>query len=450
MKRAPWLAALALFAILLASQAEWIWNRLYFQTLSAGEIVFAFAFYALVTAIATLAATLICGTRIARTLLHAAIVVMLCLALFNGLREAGAIPNTSPLWMKLAAVAVAAIAAWLAAATLRQDVWSRLYPAAIVACPIFTLSPWMISHAAAPQAYWPTPSSQAATKAPPALPKQNTIILLLDELSAGAAGPIVERLRGQGLALKVSELQPAGDDTINVIPAIWLREDFARAAPCGPTQLCSGGNVLDFAKVKAASPDIDVVAFYHQYCTMQGLRSCRFFPFPKKPALTDLSCELLKKPSAAALGCMPTNEERRFFAAQRAGLQHALMEAPFWQKGGILYGHLLQPHPLMGASDATLQDEYADSVEDSAALVAELAQKAQAAFGRNFRIVIFSDHPLRPQIWCGGGGFYRADRCKPRPEQLATHVPLIVAAPDTPSVPAITSNKQVFDLLFAP
>jgi len=450
MKRAPWLAARALFATLLASQAEWIWSRLYFQTQSAGEIVFAFAFYALVTAIATLGATLVCGTRITRALLHLAIAVMLCLALFNVLREAGYIPHTSPLWMKLAAVVIAAIAGWLAAAKLPRNLWSRLYPAAIVACPIFTLSPWMISHAAAPQAYWPTPSGQAATTTSPALPRQNTIILLLDELSAGAAGPIVERLRGQGLALKVAELQPAGEDTVNVVPAIWLREDFSHAAPCGPTQLCSGGNVLDFAKVKAASPDIDVVAFYHHYCAMQGLRSCRFFPFPKKPALNDLTCELLKKPHAAPLGCMPTIDERRFFATQRAGLQHALMEAPFWQRGGILYGHLLQPHPLMGASDATLQDEYADSVEDSAVLIAQLAQKAQAAFGKNFRIVIFSDHPLRPQVWCSAAGFYHADRCKPRPEQLSTQVPLIVASPDPPNVPTITSNEQVFDLLYTP
>jgi hypothetical protein len=256
-------------------------------------------------------------------------------------------------------------------------------------------------------------------------------------------------LKEQGLAVKVSNLNPAGDDTINVIPAIWMHKNFSRAAPCGPTQLCSGGNVLDFARLTASSSDIDVVAFYHQYCAMQGLRSCRFFAFPHKPALLDLTCELFKKPRLALLGCAPSVEERQYFVALRTDVQHALMEAPFWQYGGILYGHLLQPHPLMGATDASLADDYADNIANSAALVGSLAQKAQAAFGKDFRLVIFSDHPLRPQIWCADSGFYREDRCKPEASQLSTQVPLIVAAPQDVTVPAISSNQQVFDLLYS-
>ena len=125
------------------------------------------------------------------------------------------------------------------------------------------------------------------------------------------------------------------------------------------------------------------------------------------------------------------------------------MEAPFWQRGGVLYGHLLQPHPLMGATDASLADEYADNIANSAALVGTVAQKAQATFGKDFRLVIFSDHPLRPQIWCASSGFYREDRCKPEASQLSTQVPLIVAAPESVTVPAITSNEQVFDLLYS-
>lgn len=450
MRGTPWLAALALFAILFASQAEWIWISLYFQTQTAQQVVFAFAAYAIAIALAAVALKLVCKERVARMLLHGAIAALLCLALFNGLREAGYIQHAASPLLKIGAVAAALLSACAAMWKLPQSLWSRLYPAIIVACPIFALAPWVIAQHSAPAMWWPVQGKQAANVQPVALPRQNTIVLLLDELSADAAGPIVESLRAQGLAVSATDLKPAGDDTINVIPAIWTRRDFSRSAPCGPTQLCSNGNALDFARVHASSPDIDVVAFYHQYCAMQGLRSCRFFSFPTKPALQDLTCELLKKPHVGFLGCAPSIEEREFFAAQRTGLQQALMDAPFWQRGGVLYGHLLQPHPLMGATDNSLSDEYRANVADSAALVASLAQKAQASFGKDFRIVIFSDHPLRPQVWCTNAGFYRADRCKPEPRQLSSEVPLIIAAPVQAKAPVLQSNEQVFDLLYHP
>lgn len=450
MRGTPWLAALALFAILGASQAEWIWISLYFQTQTAQQIVFAFAVYAFAIVFAAAMLRLACGERVARMLLHGAIAVLLCLALFNGLREAGYIQHAASPLLKAGAVAAALLSAWTAMWKIPPGLWSRLYPAVIVACPIFTLAPWVIAQQNAPALWWPVPGKQAAGTQPAALPKQNTIVLLLDELSANAAAPIVDSLRTQGLAVNSADLKPAGDDTINVIPAIWTHRDFSRSAPCGPTQLCSNGNVLDFSRVHASSPDIDVVAFYHQYCAMQGLRSCRFFAFPTKPALQDLTCELLKKPHAGFLGCAPSVDERKFFATQRAGLQQALMEAPFWQRGGVLYGHLLQPHPLMGATDNSLSDEYRANIADSVALVASLAQKAQASFGKDFKIVIFSDHPLRPQVWCTNAGFYRADRCKPEPGQLSSEVPLIIAAPVEVKTPALQSNEQVFDLLYQP
>ncbi len=452
-RRIPWPAALALFAILCAGQTQWIWSCLYFQTHTAQQVVCAFAFYAVAIAFGTTISTVAGAERITRMLLHGAIAVMVCLALFNGLRQAGTIQHAASPLLKSGAVIAAALGAWIAMRKISQSVWARLYPAAIVACPLFMLVPWVIAHQSAPMLWWPAPDNQTASTQPTAPPKQNTIVLLLDELSANAAGPITASLREQGLAVTTADLKPAGDDTINVIPAIWTHKDFTRAAPCGPTQLCSGGNVLDFARVHASSPDIDVVGFYHQYCAMQGLRSCRFFAFPSKPALQDLTCELLKKPHAgpfASLGCAPSVEERKFFAAQRAGLQQALADAPFWLDGGILYGHLLQPHPLMGATEKSLADEYRANIADSAALVASLAQKAQARFGKDFRLVIFSDHPLRPQVWCANAGFYREERCKPEHGQLSADVPLIVAAPVETSLPALQSNEQVLDLLYRP
>lgn len=104
----------------------------------------------------------------------------------------------------------------------------------------------------------------------------------------------------------------------------------------------------------------------------------------------------------------------------------------------------------MGIPLKTLSEEYADNIENGASAVRLIAQKAKLAFGDNFRIVVFSDHPFRPEIWCEDKT-YASFECKPDPSQISTQVPLIVATPRAGSASwGIENNQTVFDILFSP
>jgi hypothetical protein len=446
-----YVATAALCSVLTASQSNWIWSSLYLQTQSVGDLLLAFGILCGVVVAGVYALNLILGKTAALKLLHFALVVVLFfIVCFAGLKELGFVPHTITLWQKVLAVASASCVAGLLAFNVDAAKWVRIYPAAIVAGLGFALSPWLFAEASAPTTYWPSSSQHAATAPGLAVPNQNTIIVLLDEFSASAAAPVIDSLEEAGLNVHASSITPSGKDTINVIPAIWLRRNFDRSAPCGPTQLCSGSNVLDFARTKAASGNIDVLAFYHQYCAIKGLRSCHFYTPRKKSAITELACRLLLMPSIRSMDCKPSEADRNYFSAQREEMQQAVMEAPFWREGGILYAHLLQPHPLMGIAARPLNAEYADNVDNSATFIKRVAQKAEATFGNNFRLIVFSDHPLRPNMWCGAEGFYQADQCKPDPTQLSDQVPLIIATAKENrwAAPVIDSNQKIFDLLF--
>jgi len=58
-----------------------------------------------------------------------------------------------------------------------------------------------------------------------------TIFLLLDELNANAAAPLVDALAKAGRKVRVKSL----------------------AKPCGMDAVCSGGRVLDFSRGRSAS-----------------------------------------------------------------------------------------------------------------------------------------------------------------------------------------------------
>jgi hypothetical protein len=281
------------------------------------------------------------------------------------------------------------------------------------------------------------------------LPAQNTIVLLLDELSASAAGPVVDQLRDAGLHVTESRIDPAGKKTLNVIPAIWTRTNFDHSTPCGPTQLCSGSHVLDFAKVRATSENIDIVGFYHPYCSIQGLRSCVFSPFPTNTAGTDLACTIPGVNKLEFWGCGEKRNTRLSFIALRDNLNNKLLEAPFWQKGGILFAHLFVPHPLMGAPLKSLSEEYNDNIANGALVVKLVAQKAKLAFGNDYKIVVFSDHPLRHEVWCAEN-HYTELSCKTDTTHISTQVPLIIASPSSEKKvgKTIDNNQDIFDLLF--
>lgn len=442
-------ALLAFLTVLLIKQADWIWSSLYFQKHTVSEMSLALGFMALFfTACVELLRRVMSQSAIIK-LIDFGIALLLVFIGFSSLRQSGLIHFQSTALQKTFAVACA-LTAGLLTLKIGLDTRKRLHLAGIVGGLMFAFFPVLLANTNATNIYWPSPSYQSPTLVPPNVTPQNTIVLLLDELSASAAGPVVEGLQAAGLHVTKTDMDPAGENTINVIPAIWSRTSFDQSVACGPTQLCSGAKVLDFAKVKASSNNIDIVGFYHRYCSIQDLRSCSFAQIgQKKSAGKELACSFPGVHMLGFLECDVSVQDRKSNIELRDTMQNALLEAPFWQKGGILFAHLLVPHPLMGRPLKTLREEYSDNIENGASVVKLVAKKAKLVFGDNFKIIVFSDHPLRSRIWCGDKA-YMGFECSPGASQVSTQVPLIIAAPhnEKKAFFNIRNNQGVFDLLF--
>ena len=441
-------ATLALLTVLLLRQTNWIWSSLYFQYHTASEITLAFGLLAVFVIVCVALLSYGLGQATTIKLINVGIALLLSFVGFTYLKQLELIPTQSNALHKTLAIALP-ITASLLTLKISIDTWKRLYLAGIVGGMIFIFFPVVLANTNASTVYWPSPSYQPPTVAAPNMPSQNTIVLLLDELSASAATPVVKQLQEAGLHVTVSNINPAGKNTINVIPAIWMRTSFDQSVACGPTQICSTNKVLDFSKVKASSENIDIVGFYHRYCSIQGLRSCSFSPMPIKSTGTELACSFPGIKRLKFLGCEASESDRKSLVALRDNMKKTLMEAPFWQKGGILFAHLLVPHPLMGIHLKTLSVEYSDNIAYGASAVGLVAQRAKSVFGDNFRIIVFSDHPLRPEFWCADKT-YMALKCKPDSSQISNQVPLIIATFNVNNkVPLkIENNTAVFDLLY--
>lgn len=442
-------ATVALLTLVLANRANWIYRSLYFQDHTLTDIGIALGLLSSIVIISVSLLRLATGQTTSLKIINILLAMLLTSIAFIWLKSLGSLPVSFGTSYKTVAVALSILAGFLgfqiSATTSR-----RIYPALIVAALVFSVFPWALAHAGASTIYWPSPSYQSPKLPAPTMPPQNSIVLLLDELSASAAGPIVDQLRQSDLQVSETAISTSGKNTINVIPAIWMRANFDQSVTCGLTQLCSGITVLDFARIKASSDDVDIVGFYHRYCSIKGLRSCYFGRIPSIPTHTDMFCDFPGVAALGMLGCEQAQPDRNSFITLRDELQNAMLEAPFWAKGGILYAHLLSPHPLMGIPLKTLSEEYADNIQSSASLVRNVAQKARSRFGNNFRIIIFSDHPLRTEIWCRDKTYVRLT-CKPDQLQLSAEVPLIIAGPtvDKYLSAGIGSNSAVFDLLFS-
>lgn len=441
-------ALLALSTLLLVKQAGWIWNSLYFQHHTLSEIVIALGLMLVLVTAGAVLLRLSLGRANSYKLTNVGIALVLSFVVFKYLQQIELIPVHPTTLHKTLALATG-LAAGVLTLKISLDIWKRLHLAFIVGGLIFTLFPVVLANTLAPTVYWPSPSDQAPTQEAPNMPAQNTIVLLLDELSASAAGPVVDQLKDAGLHVTASSIDPAGKNTINVIPAIWTRSNFDQSAPCGPTQLCSASQVFDFAKVQASSANIDIVGFYHRYCSIQGLRSCSFSPFPTASAVTELACTFPGFNKLGNIRCIASAPDRSAFIALRDNMQKKLLEADFWQKGGVLYAHLLEPHPLMGVPLKPLQEEYTDNIVNGAAFVKLIAQKAKLVFGDDFKIIVFSDHPLRPESWCADKHYIKLG-CNISTAHRSAQVPLIVATPPVNKTPEqkLKSNQHIFDLLY--
>jgi hypothetical protein len=108
-------------------------------------------------------------------------------------------------------------------------------------------------------------------------------------------------------------------------------------------------------------------------------------------------------------------------------MERDLFGAPFWSKGGLLYVHLLLPHPPSVSGETQLADAYAANVARAKELVFDvLGRLGQGPSRDDFALVITSDHHLRSEVWCKVEPYVRHD-CQLPAEMLTAEIPFIVA-----------------------
>lgn len=354
----------------------------------------------------------------------------------------------------VALVAGGVALAWLVSGEAR---WRRARPAVLIAGTLFVVSQPLLGQSMSPSLVWPATagSRQAPVRIDPAAaaaaPRPNVVMLLLDELNARDGAVLAQVLADRGMAVARKSIRPVDDATAKVIPEIWTGGRFSNPKPCSFTAICSDGQALDFAKVTASRPDIDVVGFYHPYCAMRGLRWCERVGLPLPFYDADRwMCSLQSRVGLSdTLRCMDLQDEP--FFELRAATMAAVWRAPFWREGGMLYAHLPLPHPPGERPGGTLRQDYHDNLALAAEFLGQMVDRARAARLDRLRLVVFSDHPLRQPLWCGKPA-YRAQGCQPAADLEDRQVPLIVGTlgGEPPELDAIESNAQVFDLAVLP
>jgi len=346
-------------------------------------------------------------------------------------------------------------ASWLTWLVLGEVRWVRVRPALLFAGTLFVVSQPVLARLTSSELVWPAPAmaGRSSNGAPvsariPSEEGGNVLVLLLDELNAREGAGLAKVLASRGMAVSQRAIDPVADATAKVIPEIWSGRRFPNPKPCSFTAICSGGSALDFARVTASRPDIDVVGFYHPYCAMRGLRWCERLGLPLPFAEPGRwACSIKSRLGLTDAGrCMALQHEP--FLQLRAATLAAVWRAPFWRDGGMLYAHLPLPHPPAARAGGTLEQDYRENLALASELLAEMVERAHAAGLQQLRVVVFSDHPLRQALWCAKPA-YQARDCRPEADLEDRQVPLIVATfgEVPPDLGAVRTNAQIFDLV---
>ena len=344
----------------------------------------------------------------------------------------------------LAALIALAVVGILLSLTAEAPLWTRLRRVVGLLPVLIVSSPLVIGHWLAGPVVWL--SDDMADKATATA----TVVLLFDELNAGASQDLQRVLRGHGMQVGFKPVRPAYGSTTEAVPALFSAGDFKGAQPCGLTTICSKTTALDFSQVRVNRADVDVLGFAQPYCAIQGLRYCKRI-FTSSLSLFDpgrWTCAVqrifnldieLQKHFCQELSHASWLLFRDKLLAELSGL-------PALKQGGVAYVHLPVPHPPAQGT-GTLAEQYARNLQLGEKILVDLLNQ-MASNGVEPRIVIFSDHILRQALWCGRESRQFDVPCKVDPSLVDDHVPLIVAARSSlPSIEDVQSNRQVFDLL---
>jgi hypothetical protein len=337
-----------------------------------------------------------------------------------------------------------------AGAKLPAATWSAVRRGVSAAGMIFVLSQPVLAHWRAYDVVWPSPET---SESPPTPAPEIQVFILLDELNDKAAGPIIAAMSRSGRPVHHRALVPVADGTLKVVPSLFARTPLPDAKPCSLNTVCSGNQVLDFSRIRASRADIDVVGFYLPYCAIQGLRSCHV----EKPAspvfgMERWRCALVRRSETVANSA---GEAERRHCVELVGtvwgdlatdVEQRVWQAPAWRSGGVLFAHIPLPHPPGRNPSQGLPANYAANIERAADLIGRMAEVLGRDPSRRFSLVVFSDHPLRPAMWCEFA-FYKGADCAATEALTDDLVPLLVTGDVPAAYGRLHSNQKVFDLM---
>jgi hypothetical protein len=325
--------------------------------------------------------------------------------------------------MERIAIAVATLAITGLGAVLLANVWQRLRRALIAAALIATFSPFLLVAVLAPR---------IELFAEPGPHRRPVIVLVLDEFSAGVAHGLATALGDRQLQVGAWSVPSIGKDTLEVIPGLFTGAAMRQVRTCTPSAVCGRGGAVDFRRIRVARSDIDVFGFHHPYCLMSGLRSCVITDrAPEQSTTVLLLCGLpvwwlLDHLNLLDCGQAPSDPTS---PDGLANAERAIDGAPFWTHGGILYAHVIVPHPPGLGGELRLVDAYAGNIARTERFVLRLVDRLDRSFlPEEYALVITSDHPLRWKSWCLVPPF-------------STHGCEVPEAMRTPEVPFIVASR---------
>jgi hypothetical protein len=317
-----------------------------------------------------------------------------------------------------ATIAVAGLAVAALGARWFAGVWPRLRLALLTATVIALLSPFALVALFAPHT---TLFSDGAPRQRP------VVVLLLDEFSAGSAQDLLTEIDARGFDVKSWKFRSIGVNTIDAIPAIFTGRPLMDARPCTTSAICGRTRVVDFGRMHAGRDDVDVVGIYHPYCAIGGLRYCLNQDSDRElPLVRTFLCSLpLRLFMDRYLEC-PKRGYASPGARSATDMESKLFAAPFWSKGGLLFAHLILPHPPSFSGEERLAEAYAANIARANKLVFDVLDRLDhGPHGGDYALVITSDHPLRSSTWCKVEPFSRYDCDLPAAMEDA-NVPFIV------------------------
>lgn len=272
-----------------------------------------------------------------------------------------------------------------------------------------------------------------------------TMILILDEFSDTAGGNVASGVKKSGYSVNEISISTAGLNTLDVIPRLFLNEDFSEAQPCSSTAICSKGNVLDFSKIHiAGSTNISIVGFHHPYCSIIGLVDCYRGVSPAYDnSVIGFGCYWMGRLGFSLKYCGEQALSPAIVNKQRVTMLEEIHNASFWNEGGLIYIHIMLPHPPGVFDNTSLDSAYSENIVHATLTVIELVEKLNNSFPNGFQLYVTSDHPLRPNVWCGTQRY--AGRCEVRESFISTKVPLISISNFDADICLINSNFQIFE-----